>query len=140
MKMVLFLLTILTMSIYAKDIALAKNITGKVYSQKANRSIEIKETQWLDEKSVISTKDNSSVTLIFKDTSTLVLGENSILALEKFIFKPKKEKYRFELKLKKGKASFESGKIGKLSPEDFIFKTPESTIAIRGTKFIVFVQ
>jgi len=140
MKMILFLLTMLSISIYAKDIALAKNITGEVYSQKANKSLLVKEAQWLDEKSVISTKDNSSVTLIFKDTSTLVLGENSILVLEKFTFKPKKEKYRFELKLKKGKASFESGKIGKLAPEDFIFKTPESTVAIRGTKFIVDVQ
>jgi len=140
MKNIFLLLSIFIISINANEIAFAKNVKGDVFSQLSDKKTNLKNTQWVDEKSIISTKANSSVTLVFKDTSTLVLGENSILSLERFLFKPKTEKYKFELKLSKGTASFESGKIGKLSPNDFAFKTPESTVAIRGTKFIVNVQ
>ena len=140
MKILLFIFVILSMTIHAKNIAFTKNIQGNVFVQDTQDIIRVENAQWLDEKAVVYTKNDSSVTLVFKDTSILVLGENSILVLEKYKFKPKKEEYRFELKLKKGTASFESGKIGKLSPEDFVFRTPESTVAIRGTKFIVNVQ
>ncbi|WP_294966333.1 FecR family protein [Sulfurimonas sp.] len=77
---------------------------------------------------------------MFKDNSVLALGSNSLLKLEKFLFKPVEKEYDFELFLEKGSLSFESGKISNLSPEDFILKTPDGTVAIRGTKFAVKVQ
>ncbi len=42
--------------------------------------------------------------------------------------------------MSKGLATFESGKIGKLSPESVRFRIPEGTIGIRGTKFYVEVK
>jgi len=41
------------------------------------------------------------------------------------------------LDLKKGKAVFSSGKIGKLSPKSVKFRIPTGVIGIRGTKFAV---
>lgn len=78
--------------------------------------------------------------MIFKDNSVLVLGSNSTLVLDKYIFEVQKQDYRFELSLNRGTVSFESGKIGELSPENFVFKTPEATVEIRGTKFMIKVQ
>jgi hypothetical protein len=34
----------------------------------------------------------------------------------------------------------ETGKIGKLAPQNFAFQIPQGTIGIRGTKFIVDVE
>ena len=62
------------------------------------------------------------------------------LKIEKYLYKPKQMEYGFEMFLESGSASFESGKIGELDPEKFIFKTPQGTIAIRGTKFLVKVK
>ena len=44
------------------------------------------------------------------------------------------------MNLKKGKAVFSSGKIGKLSPESVKFRIPEGIIGIRGTQFAVEVK
>jgi len=60
--------------------------------------------------------------------------------INKFIVKPSKKKYDVDLKLKKGKAVFSSGKIGKLSPKSVKFRIPEGIIGIRGTKFAVEVK
>ncbi|NOX16251.1 MAG: FecR domain-containing protein [Epsilonproteobacteria bacterium] len=51
-----------------------------------------------------------------------------------------KNKFAFDLNMKKGLASFESGKIGKLAPKVVHFRVPEGTIGIRGTKFYVEVK
>lgn len=128
------------LSLNAKDIAFVQELKGDVRAKSDTASNIVKKADWLQEDMIISTGDKSAITMIFKDNSMLVLGANSILVLEKYIFALKEKDYKFELTLNKGSVSFESGKIGELSPENFIFKTPEATVAIRGTKFMVKVQ
>lgn len=124
-------------SLNASSIGIVKSVKGSVIAKSAGNTVRLKNGNMLDSGMVLMTKHNSSATIIFNDNSSLVLGSNSLLNLEKFVFKPLEKEYGFELFLKKGTISFESGKIGDLSPEDFILKTPEGTVAIRGTKFIV---
>ncbi|MDB2562106.1 FecR family protein, partial [Sulfurimonas sp.] len=120
--------------------AIANNVVGTVSAKSADISMEVLDGNSLDEKMVLYTKSDSTVTVIFKDNSKLVLGSNAILNLKKYAFKPTKDEYAFELFLEAGSLSFESGKIGELSPEDFVLKTPDGTVAIRGTKFFIKVQ
>lgn len=140
MKSLFVLFVLVFTCLNAQDIALAKSVKGVVKATIGSETLEVESGDWLNEKMIIMTKEKSEIKLIFKDDSILVLGENSILVLEKYTFKPEDKLYDFQLQLNKGIASFESGDIGKLSPDDFVFKTPESTIAIRGTKFVVKVQ
>ena len=140
MKSILIIISILVASLNAQDIAFVKEVKGSVLAQYEGKSKLVKKADWLSEKMTVITKDNSGITMVFTDNSILVLGSNSILVLQRYLFKPVKEKYDFELKLKKGTASFESGKIGEVAPDSFIFKTPDATVAIRGTKFLVKVQ
>ncbi len=140
MKYLLFILPMLLISLSAKDIAIVKSIEGSVSAKSRDSLVVLKNGDWLSQKMSVITGDKSSVTIIFKDNSVVVLGSNSILILQKYTFQMQKKKYKFKLKLQKGTASFESGKIGELSPEDFTFVTPEATVGIRGTKFIVKVQ
>jgi len=140
MKSILIIISILIASLNAQEIAFVKEVNGTVLAQYEGKSRVVKKAEWLSEKMTVVTKNESGITMIFKDNSILVLGSNSILVLQRYLFKPSKEKYGFELKLKKGTASFESGKIGEVAPESFIFRTPDATVAIRGTKFFVKVQ
>ncbi|WP_373000326.1 FecR domain-containing protein [Sulfurimonas sp.] len=139
MKYILSILLLLT-SLNASEIAFAKSVKGDVTVKSGDKTSNIKSGSTLDSGMILITKEKSSITIIFKDGSNLVLGPNSMIKLEKFLFKPIEKEYEFELFLEKGSVAFESGKIGDLSPEDFILKTPDGTVAIRGTKFAVKVQ
>lgn len=140
MKKLLLILPLLFLSLYAKDVAFVKKVKGEVTASENGKTIVVKQSAWLSEKMIVTTADRSGVTMIFKDNSVLVLGSNSILSLDKYIFEANKKNYIIELSLKQGSVSFESGKIGELSPENFIFKTPEATVGIRGTKFMIKLQ
>ncbi len=140
MKKLLFILPLLFIFSSANEIAFVKKVKGYVTATENEVVTIVKQSDWLNEKMLISTAEESGITMIFKDNSVLVLGSNSILRLDRYVFETSKQRYKFELSLDKGSVSFESGKIGELSPENFIFKTPEATVGIRGTKFMIKVQ
>ena len=140
MKKILLILPLLFISLMAKDIAFVKSVKGDVTAGDDAKTLVVKQGDKLHESMLITTGDESSVTIIFQDNSVVVLGSNTLLLLEKYVFAIKEKKYQFELSLSTGTASFESGKISELSPESFIFRTPEATVGIRGTKFMVKVQ
>ena len=96
--------------------------------------------QKIHEKDVIVTKNSSSVGVIFEDGTIVALGENSVLSVDKYLFKPAKNQFLVDMDMQKGTASFESGKIGKLAPKSVKFRVPEGTVGIRGTKFYVEVK
>ncbi len=127
-------------SLVAKDIATVKLLQGDVTASINAQAKVLNIGDSLSETMVVQTAVKSSTTLVFKDGSVLVLGENSIVNLKKYIFQPTQKSYGFELFLSKGSAVFESGDIGKLSPKSFVFETPQGTVAIRGTKFLVKVE
>ncbi len=133
----LFLVMLCTYTLFSSEIATVKLIDGDVVAIADGKKQTLKAGSKLDEYDVVQTSAKSSITIIFNDSSVLVLGENSIMNLKRYLFKPKEGNYDFQLFLKQGSASFESGDIGKISPKDFIFETPQGTVAIRGTKFAV---
>ncbi len=136
-----YLIVLLFLStLVAKDIATVKLLQGDVRASLEGKTQALSVGDALSGTMVVQTTSGSSTTIVFKDNSVLVLGENSIVNLKKYIFEPTKKSYNFELFLQKGSAVFESGDIGKLSPESFVFETPQGTVAIRGTKFVVKVE
>ena len=136
----LFILVSLFCFVLADKVAIVKYVDGKVFAKTQEKVVLLKSGDFIDEKTIVESKDGSGITLVFNDDSFLILGENTLLNVEKYLFKEDTKEYEFELFLKKGTASFESGKIGTESPESFIFKTPEGVVAIRGTKFLVKVE
>ena len=83
---------------------------------------------------------DGAVGIIFVDDTVISLGPNTILVMDEYVFAPQKKKMSMVLRLIKGTASYLSGIIGKQSPETVKIKTPEATIGIRGTKFLVKVD
>ncbi|WP_457744908.1 FecR family protein [Sulfurimonas sp.] len=140
MKYIVLVFLLLLATVGAQEIAIVKSFQGDVVIKNSNKIMKISQGMSLSENSIIMTKSNAFISIIFKDNSVLDLGQNSVLNLKTFEFKPDEKKYDFKLFLKKGSVIFESGDISKLAPEAFELQTPQGIVAIRGTKFAVKVQ
>ncbi|WP_297443061.1 FecR domain-containing protein [Sulfurimonas sp.] len=140
MKYIFLVLMFAVGLLNAAEIAVVKDCKGEVFAKNANGMIALTKGSILDENMSVITKQGSMALIIFKDTSTLTLGQNSVINLSKFVFKPTNKEYDFKMFLHKGSLVFESGKIGDLAPQAFELKTPSGIVAIRGTKFAVKVE
>ena len=136
MKRVILLVLLISNTLFA-GVAMVKTIKGKVEVKRNKRIISLKVGTTLENGDIIMSKENSSIGITFDDGSLLSLGEKAIFVIKKFKVDPSKKEYDVDLDLKKGRAMFSSGKIGKLSPKSLKFHIPEGIIGIRGTKFIV---
>ena len=139
MKITMIVLLVVSF-LFAEDIAIVKKMTGEVSAKRADKTIPLAIGQKIQEGDLIVTKSNSDIGMIFEDGTIVALGENSILSVDKYLFKPATNEFLVDMDMQKGIASFESGKIGKLSPESVKFRVPEGTVGIRGTKFYVEVK
>lgn len=118
-----------------ENIAIVKKVSGDVFVKNKNQKVKLGHKIY--ENDIIQTSKDGNVQIIFNDGSLITLGKDSLLVIDKFIFKPLKEEFAFDLNLQKGTTVFESGKIGKLAPEKFQMEVPQGIIGIRGTKFLV---
>jgi len=125
---------------FAQDVAIVKKVSGEVFAKRLKNIEELSIGSKIQEKDIIITKTNSNIGLIFEDGTIISLGENSVLSINKYLFRPSQNEFMFDVDMSKGLATFESGKIGKLAPEAVKFRVPEGTVGIRGTKFYVEVK
>jgi hypothetical protein len=136
----IMLVLILVSNLLLASVGIVKKVTGTVEVKRAKKVFLLKQGSRLQNGDMILTKSKSSIGIIFDDGTRLSLGAKAIFVIKKFIVKPSKKKYDVDLELKKGKAVFSSGKVGKLAPKSVKFRIPEGIIAIRGTKFAVEVK
>jgi len=136
----LFIICLLSNVYIFANVGMIKNLTGKVEVKRGTKIIILKKGSSVEIGDIIKTKAKSSIGIMFDDGTRLSLGEKAIFVINQFIVKPSKKQYDVDLKLKKGKAIFSSGKIGRLSPQSVKFRIPEGIIGIRGTKFAVEVK
>jgi len=118
-------------------VAMVKTITGKVEVKRAQKTLSLKKGSILEKGDIVMSQSKSSIGITFDDGTRVSLGEKTIFVIKEFKVKPVEKEYDVDLDLKKGKAVFSSGKIGKLSPKSVKFRIPQGIIGIRGTKFAV---
>jgi hypothetical protein len=134
-------IVLLSVSLWsAENIAIVKNVSGEVVVKHEGTVKPIEKGSFLYAGDVLKTSDKSSVGVIFNDGTGVSLGSKSTFMVNTYRFKPASNDYAFDMSLKKGNAAVETGKIGKLAPQNFAFQIPQGTIGIRGTKFIVDVE
>jgi hypothetical protein len=85
----------------------------------------------------LGTGSDGTLGVIFRDDSTLSIGPESNLVIEKFLFSPAEGKLGLLARITRGTMAYLSGLIGKLAPESARFETPTASIGIRGTYFVV---
>ena len=109
-------------------------------SNGANQSLLLAQGDPIFKSDVLITKTGSSAGIIFTDGTTIAIGQNTECNIEDYIFEPKANAYAFDLYLKKGKAIYNSGRIGKLAQDKVSLRTPNAIVGTRGTHFIIQVD
>ncbi len=123
-----------------EGVGMVKKLSGDVYAVRSSKNVRLKKGDIIKEGDTLMTKENGAVGVIFDDGTLLSLGKNSLLSVNKYLFKPSQNRYDIDLDMKKGLAGFESGKIGKLAPKSVKFRVPQGIVGIRGTKFFVEIR
>jgi hypothetical protein len=79
---------------------------------------------------VVTTKDNDRAHLLFLDGTSLTVGPNAQLTIDKFVYDPQGKVGDLSITATKGVFRLVGGKISKTNP--ITVNTPSSTIGIRG--------
>ncbi|MBN1471921.1 MAG: FecR domain-containing protein [Syntrophaceae bacterium] len=117
-----------------------KTSKGDVFVIRDGKPIPLSIGDRLFQNDTIRSGAASSVGIIFEDNSILSLGPDSEIVIDKYVFAPEKGIFSMITQMVRGTASYLSGIIGKQSPESVKFQTPDATIGIRGTQFLVKVD
>lgn len=123
-----------------ENIAIVKSVKGNVLAKHGETYKSIEKGAYLQSGDILQTADNSSIGVVFNDGTVISLGPKSLFVISKYRFKPSANEYDFDIDLFKGTAAVETGKIGKLAPQNVAFRVPQGSVGIRGTKFIVEVE
>ena len=145
MQKILFFLLILallypSMVLATGEIGVIKTSEGEVSIIRAGDTTKGVVGKTLFEQDILRTGSHGSVGCVMQDDTTLSLGPNSELLLEEYIFEPKEESFSIVLRMLKGTFIYMSGVIGKLAPDSIRLETPDSTIAVRGTRLLIKVN
>jgi len=118
-------------------IGIIKTMSGKVYVQRDDRRIIAVPKMSLSAKDTVVTGHSGYAGILFTDGTVITLGTRAEFRIDTYIFAPEDDAYYFSFFLEQGSAIYNSGKIGKLSPQSVKLSTPKATVGIRGTRFIV---
>ena len=116
-------------------------IKGEVYIDRLSKEVPARVGSVLELKDKIVTKEKSKALLLFNDQTSITVGKNSTLEVQKYVFSPTVASNN-EAQFKFGQGVFRTltGKIGKLNKKKFQIKTATASIGIRGTVFDVKVE
>lgn len=114
-----------------------KTAKGDVVIVREGKEVPVHIGSGIYRKDTIQTGEGSSVGIIFEDNTILSLGPKSTVVIEEYIFAPEKGVLSMVARILRGTATYLSGIIGKQSPGSVKFHTPDATIGIRGTQFLV---
>ncbi len=117
--------------------ALVKSVTGAVKVTRQHETFDAAGGTTLQVSDRVVTAPGASAAIVFRDGTLLTLGSGADILVRDYVFAPKENKFAFELYLAKGSAIYESGKIGKLSPQSVKVETPRATVGVRGTRFLI---
>lgn len=117
--------------------ALVKNVHGDVNVTRRHDTFKAISGTTLLVSDRVVTASGASAAIVFQDGTLLTLGSGADILVRDYVFAPRDGKFAFSLYLAKGSAIYESGKIGKLSPQSVKFETPKATVGVRGTRFLI---
>jgi hypothetical protein len=140
-KFIIITLLIFSADAWAQQHAgLLKSVSGDVTIQRGDTLIAAHQGGQLVSHDIIISKANAYAGIIFIDGTMITIGPDTQFNINSYQFKPDVKEYAFSMYLKKGSAIYNSGKIGRLSPESVNLSTPSASIGIRGTRFIMEVK
>jgi hypothetical protein len=83
----------------------------------------------------LRTGPNARLQVTFHDNSSLTLGENANVVIDRFAFNPDKSSATVVLNASQGALRFAGGKIEQMHKKNIVVNTPNAALAVRGTHF-----
>jgi hypothetical protein len=83
----------------------------------------------------LRTGTKSRLQVTFRDNTTLMLGENARVVVDRYVFDPKASKGEVALRATRGAFRFAGGKLKDLQKKKITVNTPSAALAVRGTEF-----
>src|SRR6476619_4793072 len=83
----------------------------------------------------LRTGANARLQVTFHDNSSLTLGENANVVIDRFVFDPNKSSASVVLKATQGALRFAGGRIEQMRQKNIVVNTPNAALAVRGTHF-----
>lgn len=120
-----------------ESVGFIKSVAGEVYIVSSNLSVRAVPNMKIIKGDSIITGADSSVGLIFEDDTVVSIGPKSEILIQDFMFDPVEKELSFVARMIKGTFSFITGQIAKLAPKNVKLETPDATLGVRGTKFLV---
>lgn len=118
-------------------VALVKGVAGSVSIVQADATRAAETGTQLRVSDRIVTAPGATASIVFRDGTMLTLGGGADVHVRDYVFEPKAGRYTFSLYMNQGSAIYESGKIGRLAPEAVKVETPQATVGVRGTRFLI---
>ncbi len=131
-------LTLFVSSAFAapKKVAVVKLLRGIANATSIGKSVTLKTEDWVEDGSVVKTEEKSFVKLVFLDKSTMNIGPNSEMKIEKF-----NGKDSGVIDLVKGKIRSQVTKdylqIQDKDKSKLFIKTKNAVMGVRGTDFMI---
>ncbi len=117
-----------------KESGSIKSITGDAWASQADLPKRmLSERSVVYENDEITTGEDSSLEILFKDNTKFELGPESNFLITNFTYKQSADEDGFAVKMLKGSFRFISGLIAKKKPKSMSVNTAIATIGIRGT-------
>lgn len=122
----------------------AQEAAGTLKSLRGQATIERAGTRHLAQageplypKDRIVTGADSYVSVGFRDHSSLAIGPNADVDLNKYSFNPTTHQGEQQVRVRSGSMAVISGKLAKTNPDAVQFNTATVTLGVRGTQFII---
>lgn len=118
-------------------VALVKGVAGSVTVIQGSATGNAEAGTRLRVSDRIVTAPDATASIVFRDGTMLTLGGGADVHLRDYVFEPKAGRYAFSLYMEQGSAIYESGKIGRMAPGSVKVETPQATVGVRGTRFLI---
>lgn len=121
------------------DIGKITEFSGTATIRRGKESISASNGALIEMNDKIETK-NGKIKITFKDNTVVSITEHSSLVIDDFVYDPKSNAGKLNIKAAAGTVRYVSGAIAHNDPKAVNIKTPTAAIAVRGTDFIMSVN
>ena len=121
----------------ADEAGSVKTARGLVAIERDGKTLPLTVGDKVFESDRVVTGADSSVGITLRDNTLLSAGPNSVLSLDRFSFDATTHAGAVDATLKRGTLAVISGKIAKADSSSVRFRTPTTTLGVRGTEFVI---
>jgi hypothetical protein len=118
-------------------IGIVKSVEGSAIIERGTSQLPVKPGDQVFNGDRIATAAESALGVTFKDGSLMSLGPDALMEMDELVYEPQNGKLSMVAHFVQGTFTQVSGGIARLKPEAVNFRTPNGTIGIRGTRFVV---